>query len=107
MKTGMMRGFTVDGKKKPCRLPLYLMRTPHPVIVIIGDNRDYTRVLLYSFYTTLTGRGVLLTYTLCTRVVGSLGTQASQIVASSFSQDALQPVSLGVPGFRGLVLYKV
>ena len=33
---------------------------PHPVIVIIRDNRDYIRVLLYSYYTTITGWGVLL-----------------------------------------------
>ena len=32
--------------------------TPHPVIVTIGDNRDYIRVLLYSYYTTITGWGV-------------------------------------------------
>ena len=30
---------------------------PHPVIVVIRDNKDYTRVLLYSDYTTTTGRG--------------------------------------------------
>ena len=34
--------------------------TPHPVIVNIRDNKDYMRVLLYSFYTTITGWGVLL-----------------------------------------------
>ena len=33
--------------------------TPHPVIVTIGDNRDYIRVLLYSYYTTITGWGVI------------------------------------------------
>ena len=33
---------------------------PHPVIVTITDNKDYTRVLLYSYYTTITGCGVLL-----------------------------------------------
>ena len=36
--------------------------TPHPVIVTIRDNRDYIRVLLYSYYTTITGWGVLLRY---------------------------------------------
>ena len=36
--------------------------TPHPVIVTIRDNRDYIRVLLYSYYATITGWGVLLTY---------------------------------------------
>ena len=29
----------------------------------IGDNRDYISVLLYSYYTTITGWGVLLIYT--------------------------------------------
>ena len=38
----------------------YIRWTPHPVIVTIGDNRDYIRVLLYSYYTTITGWGVLL-----------------------------------------------
>ena len=44
-------GFRVQG---------WVRWTPHPVIVAIGDNRDYLRVLLYSYYTTITGRGVLL-----------------------------------------------
>ena len=35
--------------------------TPHPVIVTKGDNRDYIRVLLYSYETTIKGWGVLLT----------------------------------------------
>ena len=34
----------------------------HPVIVTIRDNRDYIRVLLYSYYTTIAGWGVLLVY---------------------------------------------
>ena len=34
--------------------------TPHPVIVTMRDNWDYFRVL-YSYYTTITGWGVLLT----------------------------------------------
>ena len=38
----------------------YLRWTPQPVIVTIRDNRDYVRVLLYSYYTTITGWGVLL-----------------------------------------------
>ena len=33
---------------------------PHPVIVTIRDNRDYIKVLFYSYYTTITGWGVLL-----------------------------------------------
>ena len=40
----------------------YLRWTPHPVIVTIRDNRDYIRVLLYSYYTTITGWGVLLNH---------------------------------------------
>ena len=41
----------------------YLRWTPHPVIVTIMDNKDHIRVLLYSYYTTITGWGVLLTHT--------------------------------------------
>ena len=37
-------------------------RTPHPVIVTIRDNKDYIRVLFYSYSTTITGWGVLLRY---------------------------------------------
>ena len=33
---------------------------PTLVIVTIRDYRDYIRVLLYSYYTTITGVGVLL-----------------------------------------------
>ena len=36
--------------------------TPHPVIVTIMDNKHYIGVLLYSYYTTITGWGVLLMY---------------------------------------------
>ena len=38
----------------------YIRWTPHPVIVTIRDNRDYIKVFLYSYYTTITGWGVLL-----------------------------------------------
>ena len=34
--------------------------TPHPVIVTLRNSKDYNRVLLYSYYTTITGWGVLL-----------------------------------------------
>ena len=41
--------------------PQILIRwTPHPVIVTLRDNRDHIRVLLYSYYTTITGWGVHL-----------------------------------------------
>ena len=39
---------------------ILLRWTPHPAIVVIRDNQDYIRVLLYSYYTTITGWGVLL-----------------------------------------------
>ena len=38
----------------------YLRRTRHPVIVTIRDNKDYSSVLFYSYYTTITGWGVFL-----------------------------------------------
>ena len=56
-----------------CRLPrdvyvrwVYVRWTPHPVIVAIKlkDNKDYIRVLFYSYYATNTGWGVLLMYML-------------------------------------------
>ena len=31
-------------------------------MVTIGDNKDYIRVLLYSYYATITGWGVLVSY---------------------------------------------
>ena len=34
--------------------------TPHPVIVTIRDNRNHIILLLYSYYTTITGSGVLI-----------------------------------------------
>ena len=34
--------------------------TPYPVMVTTMDNKDYIRVLLYSYYTTITGWGILL-----------------------------------------------
>ena len=35
---------------------------PHLVIVTLRDNKDDIRFLLYSYYTTITWWGVLLTY---------------------------------------------
>ena len=51
------------GSKEQWNPNIYLRWTPHPIIVTIGDNRDCTRVLLYSYYTTIKGWGVLLKYT--------------------------------------------
>ena len=42
----------------------YYRGTRHPVTVTIRDSRDYIRVLLYSYYTTITGGGVLLIHTI-------------------------------------------
>ena len=39
---------------------VFVRWTPHPVIVTIGDNREYIRVLLCSHYTTIPGWGFLL-----------------------------------------------
>ena len=41
---------------------VFVRWTPHPVIVTISHSKDYIRVLLYSYYTTITGWGVLLRY---------------------------------------------
>ena len=52
-----------DGTKTPFYASFIVVstrRTPHPVIVAIRDNKDYIRVLLYSYYTTTAGGGVLL-----------------------------------------------
>ena len=38
-------------------LEVYLRWTPHPVIVATRDSKDNIRVLLYSYYTTVTGWG--------------------------------------------------
>ena len=43
-------------------IELSIRWTPHPVIVTIRDTRDDIGVLLYSYYTTITGWGVLLSY---------------------------------------------
>ena len=38
-----------------------LGRLPHAVILTIRDNKDYIRVLSFSYHTTITGWGVPLT----------------------------------------------
>ena len=48
------------GFRPPLQNRVYVRWTPHPVIVTIMDNKDYIRVLFYSYYTTNTGWGVLL-----------------------------------------------
>ena len=45
------------------RMLVYLKWTPHPIVVTRKDNnKDYIRVLLDSYYTTIIGWGVLLKY---------------------------------------------
>ena len=46
--------------------------TPHSVIVTVRDDRDYMRVLLYSYFTTITGRGVLLSCTIGECMIASI-----------------------------------
>ena len=48
------------------RCTVYLRTPPAPVIVTIMDIKDYIRVLLFSYCTTITGWGVLLK---CTGIV--------------------------------------
>ena len=64
----------------------YFRWTPHPVVVTTRDSKDYFRVLLYSYYPTITGWGVLLIHTFST---------------SGWLHDARFP-SLSGPG-RGMV----
>ena len=52
---------TEPGKKKEHSLE-NLGGPPHPVTVAIRDKKDYIRVLLSSYYTTITGWRVLLKY---------------------------------------------
>ena len=63
LKTAVKRVATLGCKAAAAIV--HLRWTPHPVIVTIGDNRDYIRVLLYSYYSTITGWGVLLMSTNC------------------------------------------
>ena len=64
---------------------------PHPVIVTIGDNRDYIKVLFYSLYTTITGWGVLLRHRVGSHKCGRL-TQLLPLDATSWVD--LYPVQL-------------
>ena len=57
------KGLDVRSRSLSAGIRYTLGERPHPVLVTIRDNRDYIRVLLYSYYTTITGWGVLLRYT--------------------------------------------
>ena len=59
---GSTVSWAAEGGSPNFRKDLYLRWTPHPAIM---DNRDYIRVLSSSYYTTITGWGVLLIYITC------------------------------------------
>ena len=48
--------------RSPKEITVLVKRPPTPVMVTIRDNKDYIGVLFYSYYTTITGREVLLKY---------------------------------------------
>ena len=55
------RHFCCDTNRRGCvKERGMVLVVPHPVIVTISENRDHIRVLLYSYYTTITGWGVHL-----------------------------------------------
>ena len=66
----------------------YLRWTPYPVIVTIRVNKDYIRVLLYSYYTTITGWGVLLNDT-----NQQLGPRASDEHVTSMASHYLETLN--------------
>ena len=49
-------------------ITVFLRWTPHPGIVVIRDDKDDIRVLLYSYYTTITGGGSPKVFLLGSRV---------------------------------------
>ena len=79
---------------------------PHPVIVTVRDNKDYIRVLLCSYYTTITGVGVLLRSTglrfmvYGTRVSGGWGCRVGGIYG-------LRLRRVGCSGFRRLGVQEI
>ena len=54
----MQKLFSTLTLSKIRTIVVYLRWTPRPVIVTIMDNKDFIRVLIYSYYTTITGWGV-------------------------------------------------
>ena len=54
----------------------------HPVIVIIGDHKDYIRVPLHSYYITITGWGVLLSQNCIAEEVTILVTRHTRVSGS-------------------------
>ena len=70
---------------------------PQPVIVTIKDIKDYIRVLLYSYYTTITERGVLLGY-----VVAELMSFEVHESLVAYLLDACQKAPLA--GFQKVIL---
>ena len=60
--------------------------TLSPVIVTIRDSQDYIGALLYSYFTTITGWGVLLGYLLGVRLYMGPGSRGPglQVLRSAF-----------------------
>ena len=59
----LWRQWDPDGMPRvPLNSGFYIRWAPHPIVVTIRDNKDYIRVLLYSYYITITGWGVLLKF---------------------------------------------
>ena len=56
-------GFVSSGSSIRLLSGILFRRTPHPVTVTVRANKDYMRVLFYSYYTTITRWGVLLRHT--------------------------------------------
>ena len=83
---------------------IYVRWTPHPVIVTIMDNKDYIRVLLYSYYTTITRWGVLLRSTFL-----AFGVHAQSLtwnlLATIWGFPKIRGTPLGVPIIRTIVFW--
>ena len=61
---GKVRAARGGGPEAPKQTHMSYRLGGPPVIVTIRDNKDYNRVLVYSYYSTITGWGVLLRYRL-------------------------------------------
>ena len=65
----------------------YFRRTPHPATVTAKYKNNYTRLLLYSYYSTITGQGALLNHTPSQR----LGNRTCQAQAVLNPQSCSEP----------------
>ena len=74
----------------------------------IGQNRDHIRVLLYSYYTTITGWGVLLSYSILGLYSGYIGIgdgnyySGFRVLGSGFfAEGGLHPLRYRADIFKG------